>query len=602
MNEIEEQVMERQYFLDELRATFCLRKPKGNKPTGIYMMCRIDGKQVKLSTGVKIYPDHWNKKKQEAYISFRLSDLDNRNNEIANDRLTQIKVDFTQYKKYLCHNPHLLDESVTILKGIIYKDKMGKKRTTTSATLQMQQILDAAYIKESSKGVQKTRISGFADFLKDSSIPNEWENITLDTLNKFQQHLIKKGLAHSTISNYFNTISRVLNEANVRQDIPFDSERSGYKYFKVIKNKTNKTKAKDKQVALTEEQVKQIYDYVPTGNKREIVEEIRDVFVLQCLVGQRIGDMDKFFKGNYRLENDVISIIQDKTGEEAIIPLLPAAIEILKKYKEGLMYLDLSDKNSRFLINPTIKKIAKEVGLNELITYQEQKGTEVINSTKPLYELVHTHTARHTFITILCRMGISKEDVIIATGHTDTTMIDEVYSHLNSRDRSNQVQKSFVENLKGNGIFAVETQPVKEPEKKANLEIPTKQIKIDNSEETVVETIYPSGKKVTETTNHLHGYATVETIDGDITETTFTDNVRKEKTTVNRRTGITETEKVNTFTGVSEYKTIDADGKTVEKVVGDELTEVVKTTNGKKIIIVIETKTGRILSKKEISS
>ena len=63
--------MEEQYFFNEVQARFHLRKPKANKPTNIYLVCRINGKQVKLSTGVKVYPEHWNEEKQEAYISCR---------------------------------------------------------------------------------------------------------------------------------------------------------------------------------------------------------------------------------------------------------------------------------------------------------------------------------------------------------------------------------------------------------------------------------------------------------------------------------------------------------------------------------------------------
>ena len=35
---------------------FNLRKPRSEKPTNLYLVCRINNKQVKLSTGVKIYP------------------------------------------------------------------------------------------------------------------------------------------------------------------------------------------------------------------------------------------------------------------------------------------------------------------------------------------------------------------------------------------------------------------------------------------------------------------------------------------------------------------------------------------------------------------
>jgi len=448
--------MEQQNFLNELKASFCLRKPKSNRPTNIYMVCRIDGKQVKLSTGVKVYPEHWNKDMQEAYTSFKLSDLDNRNNEIANKRLFELTTEFKQYKMYLCNNIHLLNDSLTILKGFIYKENMTKKKSTLNATIQMHQIIDAGDTEESTNKIYRGHLNVFGRFLKDNDIPDEWENITLDTLNRFQQFLIDKKSSHTTIVNYFRTLSKVLNEADGRSDIPFDSTKSGYKYFKVIKNKTNKTRAKDKQVALTEEQVQQIYNYVPTGKDAEINEEIKDIFVLQCLVGQRIGDMDKFFIGDYRIENNVISIIQNKTKEEAIIPLLPTAKAILDKYKGGLKYIDFSNDRARKKINPIIKSIAKKIGLDHPQHYQEQKGNEVVDVTKPLYECIHTHTARHTFITIMCRLGIPKEDVIIATGHADTTMIDEVYSHLNSKDKKNKIQKAFSENLKGNSIFSID--------------------------------------------------------------------------------------------------------------------------------------------------
>ena len=68
--------MEQQIFINEIQTSFVLRQPKSTKPTNIYLVCRIQGKQVKLATGVKVYPEHWNTKKQEAYISVSLTELD----------------------------------------------------------------------------------------------------------------------------------------------------------------------------------------------------------------------------------------------------------------------------------------------------------------------------------------------------------------------------------------------------------------------------------------------------------------------------------------------------------------------------------------------
>jgi len=43
----------------------------------------------------------------------------------------------------------------------------------------------------------------------------------------------------------------------------------------------------------------------------------------------------------------------------------------------------------------------------------------------------------------MCRKDIPKETVILATGHEDTKMIDEVYSHLNHKDKARKVAVAF---------------------------------------------------------------------------------------------------------------------------------------------------------------
>ena len=122
-----------QIFFYEVQAKFNLREPKSNKPTNIYLVCRIDRKQIRLSTGVKVYPEHWNVKKQEAYISCRLSELDNLNNTIVNTKIIEIKNRFLQYKRYLCDNPNEIGNSVKILKKFIYKDTMEKEKQNINA-------------------------------------------------------------------------------------------------------------------------------------------------------------------------------------------------------------------------------------------------------------------------------------------------------------------------------------------------------------------------------------------------------------------------------------------------------------------------------------
>lgn len=109
-----------QTFIKELQGNFYLRTPKREKPTPIYYVIVMNGKKHRFATGVKVYPDHWNTKKQEAYISVRLSELDNKNNSIANEKIAELKSRFSEFKNYLCECPDEIDNSDVLLKQYIY--------------------------------------------------------------------------------------------------------------------------------------------------------------------------------------------------------------------------------------------------------------------------------------------------------------------------------------------------------------------------------------------------------------------------------------------------------------------------------------------------
>ena len=444
--------MGRQIFINQMQCNFNLRQPKANKPTNIYLVVYLNNKQVKLSTGVKVYPEHWNIRKQQAYVNARLSKLDNNNNTIANDRLSELKDMFLEFKHYLCEHPTDIDNSITILRTRIYKNTMTTEIKKKSATTVMKEIIDAKQAASSTKEQQKLNVGKFERYLKENNISDTWESMNLNTFEGYQKYLVDNGRGSVTIRNIIqNTLFPLLKKVGKRVDIPFTWYDSNLNSFEFVKDESNKELASNKKVTLTEEQLKQLYDYPITGTELQVRKrtEIRDLFVLQCLVGQRVGDMQKFFNGDNEKdeEEDTISIIQQKTKARAIIPLTPLAKEIISKYQNTeLKYYKPSNSN----LNAELRIIAEEAGLNTPVTFEDKDGKQV----KPLFELVHTHTARHTFITIMCRRDIPKETIIIATGHEDTKMIDKVYSHLSNKDKAQKVSTAFKKKLDGD-IFSM---------------------------------------------------------------------------------------------------------------------------------------------------
>lgn len=484
--------MNAQFFINEIGCNFNLRSPKSERPTNIYFVVRIRNKQIKLSTGVRVYPDQWNVKKQEAYISCRLTELDNENNTIVNEKINKLKLYFSEYKQYLCDHPEEIEHrAIILLKQYIYKDTM-KKKTEQPATFTMKQIIEEKDIVDSSKSQYRSNINKFKRFLDENSIPDTWDSMNLDTFTKYQQFLVeegkkdkkyKDGKKNSTIKNIIGgTLFPILRKASKRLDIPFKWDESNLDSFELVKDKSNKELARNKEVALTEEQIKQLYEYQPTGTEKQIQKkvEIRDLFVLQCLVGQRISDMYKFFNGDNERdkENSTISIIQKKTGAKAIIPLVPMAEEIINKYAgTEIKYY----KEKRRGLNDDLRAVAQEAGLDEPVTYEENG----VKCTKPLYELLHTHSARHTFSTIMCRKGVPREDIIIATGHENTQMLDKIYAHLTAKDKSKKVTTAFKKKL-GDGIFNMGGQPESE-----------------DDEQTPVPTVPAKPKQKTDVFNHV---------------------------------------------------------------------------------------------------
>lgn len=325
-----------------------------------------------------------------------------------------------------------------------------KEKPEKPATFILKQLNEENKIADSSKRQHLMNLNKFKRFLDEHQILDIWDSMNLETFNLYQEQLVKENASPTTISNVIKgTLFALLKKANRRMDISFKWDKSNLESFEVVKDSSNKELARNKKIALTEGQVQQLYSFQPTGDEKRVRKftEIRDLFVLQCLLGQRISDMHKFFTEDcgWDEENETVSIIQQKTGSRAIIPLTPLSKELITKYKgTSILYYR---SNNVAQLNKDLKMLAKDAGLDDPITYEENG----IKKTKPLYELIHTHTARHSFVTIMCRKGIPKDAIIIATGHEDTKMIDEVYSHLTVKDKSKKVREAFDE---GNNLVS----------------------------------------------------------------------------------------------------------------------------------------------------
>ena len=431
--------MEEQYFFNEVQARFHLRKPKANKPTNIYLVCRINGKQVKLSTGVKVYPEHWNEEKQEAYISCRLSELDNSNNTITNEKLTELKASFVEYKYYLCQHPNEMEQGVELLRKFIYKDTMVKKQETENAIHWLRNAIIAdKNIGESTRADYIKQIKFFEIFLNETGrCPISFSDINLPLIKGYELYLLNKDVGKgkttktTTVGNKVEKIICILKRAE--QQGMIDIHESNLDKYKKPRSKEGDSN----DIFLTEEEISKIYALELSGKE----EQVRDLFVLQCWIGQRFTDTQSINEGIMKDNGNIIEIIQEKTKHKVSVPLLPIAKEILAKYENQFPIF-----TNQTALN-YLTKIGEKAGITRLHTVVEHRGDEVTKKQVPVYKLIKTHTARRSFICNMLLRGFDAHLIMKITGHNDVESFQK-YVKLTSNDAANVILENEANQIK----------------------------------------------------------------------------------------------------------------------------------------------------------
>lgn len=237
-------------------------------------------------------------------------------------------------------------------------------------------------------------------FRDDKSYHIDFDSVDSNFYEKFNSYLVNTvSLTNNTIGRVFKNIKSFLNWATDKNY----NINLAYKKFKAIKE--------EKEIIyLTSEELNKLYN-LKFKAPNPLFEEIRDVFCLGCYTGLRISDLKTITKDN--VKNDEIHIRVQKTKDIIRIPLLPQAKTILKRYNYELpKYLDQK-------INLHIKTICKEAKIKDSVFDIKYKGAEIIKTAHKKHELITTHVARKTFVTLCLEKGVRPEVVMSITGHSD---------------------------------------------------------------------------------------------------------------------------------------------------------------------------------------
>lgn len=242
--------------------------------------------------------------------------------------------------------------------------------------------------------VTRTDIEDFLDYLRnEKSLSEEYPKIFQKLLKSYPIG-VKRGQCKLVVRGD-NTLVKLtkklkaffvwLYEADKTKNRPFDgikigSEKFGTPYY------------------ITIEERNAIADFDFSGSKS--LEVQRDIFVFQCFVGCRVGDLIKLTEDN--IINGVLVYAPHKTKDEgdqtlqARVPLHPKAVELIEKYKgsvpDGRLFPFITPQK----YNDAIKEIFTEVGINRNVVIRDPKTGE--NEIRPINEIASSHLARRTFV------------------------------------------------------------------------------------------------------------------------------------------------------------------------------------------------------------
>lgn len=188
-------------------------------------------------------------------------------------------------------------------------------------------------------------------------------------------------------------------------------------------------------VCLTKEEVIMIRD---AEMPSMMLEEYRDLFVFQCNVGCRVGDLMRLKRAN--VVNGELSFIPSKgirnTGRRVLVPLNGTASSILVKYgsQPGERILPYGTIQQ---YNCAIKRILRIAGVDRLVTILDPLTRS--ECQKPIYEVASSHMARRTFINNLYGHVKDAELVASLTGHAEGSR-----SFLRYREIGSDIKRDLV--------------------------------------------------------------------------------------------------------------------------------------------------------------
>lgn len=398
-----------------IKTNFNLRHSTRGKEAIIYLVCNFAGTRIRISTGRRVRPEYWNKKKQVIKANPYMSDVSQYNDKLRELQQLVIRA-YNDFELTHGRIPTLAE-----FHGLI-----EAKKDKPLFELWEQFIMQS---KDGSwQGYKRTR-----ELVQEYKPGLTFAQVTMEFYYDFVRYMERdKKYAINTVGSHIKNLKIFLNYAT-------DIGANKYKYYKNKKFRMLYSPAHT--IYLTEEELQGIYDL--DLEDQPPLERVRDLFILGARTGLRYSDFTRIRAEHFR--GGKIHINVSKTNRLTVIPVHPWVYALLEKYGGDFPDWDVSNR----IMNDIIKKIAALVeALNTPVKIKKTKGGRVIWEDIMKYDLVTTHTARRSCLTNLFLGGAPVYSIMALSGHrTERDFL--LYLRLEKHEHADLIQEQWDKKKEG---------------------------------------------------------------------------------------------------------------------------------------------------------
>ena len=398
----------------------------GSKKSQIWLTTTINGKRVRVYTGLLIEQEYWKRTTRSevgecAIVDTRWSHVVNEQNKSINKELIKILRYCKEYGEIVSHQDLMsepIKHSAENFKRIIESKIRGVeaqirrnpkdfiedyiKRKTRMTNRDTQRRIVAGTVYNHQNALRRLML-----FCEEERLGLVWELFNDRFEERFTAWMQDKEYSANTIASQYSIMKVWFAEA---EDKSLITDKRFHKWV---------TKSHDvENIYLTEEEIERIYrlDFSSEELRSQIdprqrIEETRDMFVVACWTGLRFGDWKDLSK--IQIVGDTMTVHTRKTNKTVVIPLHPFVKEIYEKY--GRKFPKVVDKTHTLF---QIRQCARWAGLDEHTTLSRVQGGKSVVKSGTKADFLMNHTARRSFATNMYLKGIPPISIMAITGHT----------------------------------------------------------------------------------------------------------------------------------------------------------------------------------------